>query len=142
MEFAITAETDLATDWKQADDSWWPQGARSFVVFRAPAARDSFHEVTFETFSHCSVRRYRYAGPLRPARRRADSDGQRVSLRHAAHQSHRLPAARLHRTTHAESHAHFFRLADRHRSRIFRRLHHVLQFWLGDGQDAGRRRMA
>jgi hypothetical protein len=22
MEFAITAETDLAIDWKQADDSW------------------------------------------------------------------------------------------------------------------------
>jgi len=32
MEFAITAETDLSTDWKPADDSWWPQGARSFFV--------------------------------------------------------------------------------------------------------------
>jgi hypothetical protein len=46
MEFAITAETDLATDWKQADDSWWPQGARSFVVSGHPRLENSFHEVT------------------------------------------------------------------------------------------------
>jgi hypothetical protein len=44
MEFAITAETDLATDWKPADDSWWPQGARSFC-FEALGHRANREEV-------------------------------------------------------------------------------------------------
>jgi len=46
MEFAITAETDLAADWIQADDSWWPQGARSFVVSGHSRPEESFLEVT------------------------------------------------------------------------------------------------
>src|SRR5690242_14044584 len=81
------------------------------------------------------------AGALWFARRGATADGRNVSVRHAAYQSDGMLSARTDRPVYAEPHGDFARLADGDYSWILRWVHDVFKLWVGNGENAGRRRV-
>lgn len=93
-------------------------------------------------FLDCDFRSSRNAGSLWTAGHGTDARWKYVSPRHAGRKSDWLFFPWIDRPIYAEPHGYLTGLARGHRCRFFRRLYNVFQFRLGDGQDAGRRRMA
>src|SRR5258708_6614202 len=89
------------------------------------------------SYVDCDLRRHRYARALRPPGRSANTHGEHFSFWHAADQFVRLLPARLDWPIHAQSPGDFAGLARGHCRRLLRRLHNVLQFRLGNREDAG-----
>ena len=77
------------------------------------------------------------AGKIRAAGACADQDGEHVSVRDAADQSDGVLFSWIDRADSAESRDCAAGMADGHRGRIFRWVHHVFEFRVGDGEDAG-----
>ena len=90
----------------------------------------------------CHFWRHWDARALRPSRRRANSSGEHLSLRHAVGKFDGVLPAGPDRAIHDESPGDFAGLACRHRRRFLRWLHDVFQFRLGDGKAARGRRVA
>src|SRR6266436_4249523 len=82
------------------------------------------------------------ACPLRSAGRRANSLWQRVPLWHFGHKSDGLLPSGPDRTIHSEPPGDLSRLARGHRRGLLWRIHDLFELRLGDGQDAGRWRVA
>src|ERR1700687_3222908 len=81
----------------------------------------------------CDLWRHWHACTLRPSRRRADSSGEHLSLRHDAGQFVGLLPPGSDWPIHDESHGDFAGLAHCHCGGLLRRLYDVFQLWLGDG---------
>src|SRR5882724_12223681 len=133
MEFAITGPARCAG----SDDSWLPGGARGFLLARRRSEKRS----GFANHADCGVWGDWNAGALRAAGARADTCREYVSVWDAAGQFERMFFAGIDRAIHAESSGDFTGLARGHRRGIFWRVHYVFEFWLGDRENAGRRRV-
>src|SRR5215472_351760 len=96
----------------------------------------------FATLADCCLWCRGHARALRPPGPRAASCGQRFPLRHAARQFDGLLLPWLDRPVHHESHGAARGLARGHYGRLLWRLHDLFQLWLGNGQNAGRWRVA
>src|SRR6202795_520055 len=141
MEFALSAPVVFA----EADDSWKPGGSRSFL-FSEPRAITAapLRATDWSDIATCTDRdlwRCWDPGTIRPPGRGANPPGEHLPLRYLARQFVRLLRPRVDRPIHAQSHGDFPGLACRHRRRLLRRVHDVLQFRLGNGENAGSRRV-
>lgn len=83
-----------------------------------------------------------HAGEIRAAGIGADQDGEHVSVRNAADQSDRMFFSRADRAASAEPRDCASGMANGDRGGIFRWIHHVFEFRMGDGEDARSWRMA
>ena len=89
------------------------------------------------TISDWGVRGDWNLGEIRAAGACSDQDGEHVSVRHAADQSDRVLFSWIDRADSAESRDCAAGMADGDRGGIFRRVHHVFELRMGDGEDAG-----
>src|SRR5580698_1481988 len=136
MEFALTVP------WIRGLMTPGSQTAPGVFLFagRFAARAKDWRIVAFNT--DCDFWSRRNAIAVRHSRPRAGRNGWHVPVGHAADQSHGMLSAWADRTDHAEPHDDFAGLACGDHRRLFWRLHHVFELRLGDGEDAGRRRMA
>ncbi len=89
------------------------------------------------TISDWGVRGDWNLGEIRAAGACSDQDGEHVSLWHVADQSNGVFFPWIDRADSAESRDCAAGMADGDRGGIFRRVHHVFELRMGDGEDAG-----
>ena len=77
------------------------------------------------------------AGKIRPAGACAHQDGEHVSVRDAADQSDGVFFSWIDRAASVEPRNCSSGMAHGHCDRVFRGLHDVFEFWMGNGEDAG-----
>jgi hypothetical protein len=122
-----------------ADDSWLPRGTRSFFLLCGREQPDRRH-IAF--IADWDVRGDRDAGEIRAAGSGSDQDGEHVPVRHPVDQSDGVLFSWIDRPDSAEPRDCAAGVADGDRGGVFRGLHNVFEFWMGNGEDARGRGVA